>query len=41
MRTLSVEQQEVEIQHFAAQLLQKMRRFFSAFRSSVAAHYQA
>jgi protein subunit release factor B len=41
MRTLSVEQQEVEIQHFAAQLLHKMRRFSSAFRGSVAAHYQA
>jgi small-conductance mechanosensitive channel/CRP-like cAMP-binding protein len=40
MKTLTVEQQEVEIQHFAAQLLQKMRRFFSVFRGSVAAKDQ-
>jgi CRP-like cAMP-binding protein len=33
LQDLTVEQQEVEIQNFAAQLLEKMRHFFSVFRS--------
>jgi len=41
MQTLTVEQQEVEIQHFAAQLLQNMRRFFRVFRGSVATKDQS
>ena len=40
LQNLTVEQQEVEIQNFAAQLLHKMRDFFRAFRSATAAPHQ-
>ena len=36
LQNLTVEQQEVEIQHFAAQLLHKMRHFFEVFRGPTA-----
>jgi CRP-like cAMP-binding protein len=32
MRHLPAEQQAVEVKHFAAQLMDKMRRFFNVFR---------
>jgi CRP-like cAMP-binding protein len=36
MHQLPAEQQAVEVQHFAAQLLAKMRRFFTVFRREAA-----
>lgn len=41
MQELPAAQQAVEVQHFAAQLLDKMRRFFGMFRSAVGVQDQS